>query len=129
MDQHPYLEMLFDPQRMGFGAVSKQILAFLDYHSFVSFKRSCRLIYEYLVANPDLEKRQFYRKCQRDWRICQQDQDREKKIPLSGEATLVKFIDNDSALLCSVRNNIFKFDLESLEKVKEFKLHTEEVHP
>ncbi len=38
-----YLRLLFDPDRFGFRRVADRILlACLDYHSFVAFKRSCR---------------------------------------------------------------------------------------
>ncbi len=47
--------------------VSEKILSYLDYHSFVWFKRSCRFVYNFLEDRPDLEKSALRRKLSSDW--------------------------------------------------------------
>ena len=46
-----YVKLFFDVNRGGFSDVSENILSFLDYASFVNFKRTCKLVYQYIISS------------------------------------------------------------------------------
>ena len=47
--------------------MSEKILSFLDFHSFVSFKRSCRLVRDFIERQKYLETKSLKRKLASDW--------------------------------------------------------------
>ena len=46
-----YLDLFFDVNRGGFFDVAQRILNFLDYKSFVQFKRSCKMVYKFIRSS------------------------------------------------------------------------------
>ena len=46
-----YVQLFFDVNRGGFSDVAENILSFLDYASFVNFKRTCKLVYQYIISS------------------------------------------------------------------------------
>ena len=54
-----YLTLLFDPQCFGYRSVCELILlSYLDYDSFVAFKRSCRVVREH-IREHDLDRKKL----------------------------------------------------------------------
>lgn len=46
-----YLRLFFDVNRGGFFDVAENILDYLDYKSFVQFKQSCKMVYEFIKTS------------------------------------------------------------------------------
>ena len=46
-----YLRLFFDVNRGGFFDVAENILNYLDYKSFVQFKQSCKMVYEFIKTS------------------------------------------------------------------------------
>ena len=46
-----YLDLFFDVNRGGFFDVAQRILNYLDYKSFVQFKRSCKMVYKFIRSS------------------------------------------------------------------------------
>ena len=46
-----YVKLFFDVNRGGFSDVAENILSCLDYASFVNFKRTCKLVYQYIISS------------------------------------------------------------------------------
>ena len=46
-----YVKLFFDVNRGGFSDVAENILSCLDYASFVNFKRTCTLVYQYIISS------------------------------------------------------------------------------
>ena len=46
-----YVQLFFDVNRGGFSDIAENILSCLDYASFVNFKRTCTLVYQYIISS------------------------------------------------------------------------------
>ena len=64
-----YLAYLFNADRIGFEPIAARILInYLDYASFVNFKRSCKFVRDYILQT-GLERTKLRQKLERDWRV------------------------------------------------------------
>ena len=63
-----HIELIFHPERGGFIDVAENIVQYLDYHSFISFKRSSQKIYNFFKQLPYLEYQKLGKKLDDDWR-------------------------------------------------------------
>ena len=54
-----YLCLFFDVNRGGFFDVAEKILSYLDYKSFVQFKQSCKMVYDFIKTS-NIEQVQSY---------------------------------------------------------------------
>ena len=63
-----HMELIFHPERDGFIDVAENIVQYLDYHSFISFKRSSQKIYRFFKQLPYLEYQKLGKKLDVDWR-------------------------------------------------------------
>ena len=50
-DSDYYFSLFFDVNRGGFIDVAEKILAFLDYASFINFKQTCKLVYQFISSS------------------------------------------------------------------------------
>ena len=51
MENNNYISFLFDVNRGGFTDVAERILSFLDYASFVRFKQTCKIVYQFIRSS------------------------------------------------------------------------------
>jgi len=117
MNKDNYLAVIFDNNRGGLLHIVENICRNLDYHSFVSLKQSCKLVYSYL-QHTNLEEEIFREKLQDDWRFGHPQQ---KDIPFklnypqsnqSPAVTNTKIINDGNYILVSIENIIYQFDFK-----------------
>jgi len=65
--EESYIEFIFHPDRRGILEVVENIVKFLDYHSLICFKRSCKTVHRCLSKHPRLERDKYVSKLARDW--------------------------------------------------------------
>ena len=46
-----HFSILFDVNRGGFFDVAEQILSYLDYASFIRFKQTCKMVYQFIKSS------------------------------------------------------------------------------
>lgn len=104
-----YLDIFFDLDRSGFIDVTEKILSYLDFKSFVQFKRSCKLIYNFISDQNRLEDRSLRRKLSSDW----------KKGPAKTYAILTmnrlishaRLFNDGARVACAVDHEVVIFDI------------------
>ena len=48
-EKYCYISLLFDVNRGGVADIAENILLFLDYESFKNFKRTCKMVHQFVI--------------------------------------------------------------------------------
>ena len=112
MDQSSNLfYIIFDSKRTGLQHIGKKICSYLDYHTLISFKRTCKLAYSFLFYCTS-EHQIFTKKLFEDWRSGEAS---EINIPLdfppTASVTNVKVINDGNDILVSIDKSVFLYNL------------------
>ena len=126
------LLLLFDYNRHGLHHIATSILLYLDYRSFVRYKRTCRTVHNYILSSGVEEVKLRY-KLQRDWRhgeareavmkIPQEEDGLPRTLP--SVVTNVMEVDGGNQVLASVDKTVYLWDIKTGACVREFVNTTE----
>jgi len=105
---------VFDVDREGFRHIGENIVRKLDYHSLVSLKQSCRLLYIFL-QNTTLEDEILRAKLHKDWHVVEASKF-ELHLPPSSAVSNVKIVNEGHDILVSIGKNIYQYDLTNSVK-------------
>jgi len=113
--------LVFDYNREGFRHIGERICINLDYHSLVSLKQSCKLVY-FFLQNCSIENKIFRRKLHKDWLVGEADKFDLNLQPTSAVSN-VKINNEGKDIIVSIGKNIYQYDFkqssEGSEKVEE----------
>jgi len=114
---------IFDFNREGFRHIGENICKNLDYHSLVSLKQSCKLVYSFL-QNCSLENEIFRRKLHKDWQVGEAKKF-DLNLPLPSAVSNVKIINDGHDIIVSIGKNIYQYDfINKSEKIEEIEEET-----
>jgi len=100
---------VFNVDREGFRHIGENIARKLDYHSLVSLKQSCRLLYIFL-QNTSVEDEVLRDKLHKDWQVGEAAKF-ELHLPPSSAVSNVKIVNEGHDILVSIGKNIYQYDL------------------
>jgi len=105
---------VFDFDREGLRHIGENIARKLDYHSLVSLKRTCKLLYIFLQNN-SVEEEILRAKLHQDWQVGEAANSYLHLAPTSAVSN-VKIVNEDHDLLVSIGKNIYQYNLNDTVK-------------
>eukprot|EP00092_Neocalanus_flemingeri_P012524 GFUD01013499.1.p1 GENE.GFUD01013499.1~~GFUD01013499.1.p1 ORF type:complete len:520 (+),score=121.66 GFUD01013499.1:82-1641(+) len=117
--------VIFDYNRGGFRHIGENICKNLDFHSLVSFKRSCKLVY-FFLHNCSAEDEILRGKLHKDW-LVGEAKTFNLNLALPSAVSNVKIIDDGQNIIVSIGKNIYQYDFEN--KSEEIGKNEEETLP
>lgn len=92
----------FDVNRGGFFDVAENILDYLDYKSFVQFKQSCKMVYEFIKTS-NIEQLKLKKKLDLDWK---HGTHKEVTVNAPGLVQAAQIFANSGKIVCSADESI-----------------------
>ena len=106
MENQDYLSLLFDVNRGGFLDVAEKILSYLDYASFIKFKQSCKVVYNF-ISSSNIEQLKLRRKLKHDWQFATH---KEQPINAPGLVNTARIYANSQKIVCGVDETVMVSD-------------------
>jgi len=107
---------IFDFNREGFRHIGEKICSNLDYHSLVSLKRSCKLLY-FFLHNCSAEDDIFRGKLHKDW-LTGDPRKFDLNLPPLAAVSNARIINNGDDILVSVGKQIYQYDFNNKSSEK-----------
>ena len=112
LDEANYLDFLFDVNRGGLREITDKIVGYLDYKSFVNFKRSSVNVYAFFNQNPHLEEQKLNRKLASDWTSGNY---RDHMVQAPGLVSCADIFDDNERVAIGVNENVQICDIKNSE--------------